>query len=714
MKRENILGSEFLFSVRTKILLVFLALSLTALLITGYLAFSQMGEVSRFALESNKNLGFKAGDDSATALENDARTQLLRLAKDQAYISNIIFERVGSETEVMALYALDIISDPQSTREKRFYLQNEKPEDPYSTSVLYLAPGVKDNIPIEERNSAGMMDKIFIPIYNTDPDLEGVYIGTASGMTLVYPWTDGLNSTFDPRLRDWYIKAEKTGNLTWSEPYIDLLGNGLMVTCSKPIYNSENSWVWVIGADVTIETINQNIIGTQIGDRGYAMLIDENGDVITRPGLSAGDKRWDESFVTENLLLSDNKELVSTAEDMIKGNIGVTRVTFDDGDRFIAYAPVVSVNWSVGLVLPVDEVIAPAHATKNKILQASEDTAFHISQQQETMKTFFIVTFLGVLGIVCLLTFFFSRLLTRPLLELQKGSQAIGQGDLDYKVVVSSRDEFGALARSFNAMAADLKEYISTLRRTTAERERMLRELEIAKGIQQSFLPDCAPELTGFDLEGYNLPAAEVGGDFYDFIPVGDENWGLVIADVAGKGVPAALFMALSRTLIRASASGIQDPSESIIDANRHICLDSKASMFVTLFYAILDTRKHSLTFINAGHNPPFILGKEGSSITLLKAEGIALGVIDDIDLESVEVQLKPGDVVVLYTDGVTEATNDINEEYGVERLTNLATRLKEKPAKEIIEAIVEDVTAFALGRPQFDDITIMVLKDLG
>jgi sigma-B regulation protein RsbU (phosphoserine phosphatase) len=702
---------DILFSVRTKILLVFLALSITALLIAGYLAFTQIGDVSRVALESNSNLGSRASADSAKALEEDARISLLRLTIDQADISNIIFERVVAKTNVMAFYAAEIMADPAMIRKRDIHTPDDIPIDPRTTSVLYLSPGIQENLPVRERDAIGMMDQIFIPILTTDSDLSAVYVGTDTGMSLICPWTSGFNATFDPRLRDWFIQAKKRGNITWSEPYVDLLGHGLMMTCSKPVYYDQEGWIWVIGTDVTIETINQNIIGTQVGDRGYAMLVDEQGNVITRPGLSAGDMRWDETFVTENLFQSNNPGLVAAVQNMTSGEVGISRVTYDDGDRFIAYAPVVSVNWSVALVMPVDEVIAPAYEARDRILNASEDTAYHITRQQEMMRTFFIITFIGLLIIVCLLTIFFSRILTRPLLELQKGSEAIGSGDLNYRVVVTSRDEFGSLARSFNTMADDLKEYISTLRRTTAERERMLRELEIAKGIQQSFLPESAPVLKGYDLEGYNLPAAEVGGDFYDFIPVGDESWGLVIADVSGKGVPAALFMALSSTLIRASTSGNQDPAESIIDANRHICLDSKTSMFVTLFYAILDTGKCTLTFVNAGHNPPLLIGSDLGEITLLKARGIALGVIDEIDLESIEVQLKPGSLVVLYTDGITEATNEKNEEYGTERLTSLAERMKKHTSREIIDAIVDDVTTFAHDRPQFDDITIMVLK---
>ncbi|PKG32378.1 SpoIIE family protein phosphatase, partial [Methanoregula sp.] len=325
----------------------------------------------------------------------------------------------------------------------------------------------------------------------------------------------------------------------------------------------------------------------------------------------------------------------------------------------------------------------------------------------------FTLLFVVLIIVVIVLTIVFSRFLTGPLLKLQRGAEEIGQGNLEYRVEVETRDEFGSLARSFNTMAADLREYISTLKRTTAEKERMLKELEIAKGIQQSFLPESAPTLPGFDLAGYNLPALEVGGDFYDFIPLDSDHYGLVIADVSGKGVPAALFMALSRTLIRASATSVEDPVRSIREANRHIFADSKTSMFVTLFYAVLDCKEKSLMFVNAGHNPPLYLGAGTASVRLLNAEGIALGVLDEIELKSVSIPLQPGDVVVLYTDGVTEAMNAKDDEYGIERLMKCVEETKALPSQEIINAIVREVVAFAGTHPQHDDITVMVLKVL-
>ena len=697
--------------VRTKILLVFLGLSMAALLLAGSLAFVQMDDVSRYALARSTDLGARAVNDSTAALERNAEESLLRLAQDQAYISTILFEQVNGDLEVMGRYAATVMANPSMVRPRHFYLQDEEPEDRRATSVLFLSPGVDGGRLRDERNAAGMMDDIFIPVSATNRHLAGVYIGTGSGMAMIYPWTTGLDATCDPRLRTWFVQAVETGETVWSEPYVDLIGHGLMVTCSQPVYGPERDWVWVVGADVTVEMINQQIIGTQVGDRGYAMLIDQHGNVISRPGLTSGDMRWDESFITENLLASENPDIVAVAKKMVAGETGIARAGFEDGERFVAYAPVRGVNWSVGVVMPVDEVLAPITTTRASILSASEDTALHIGAQQDRMKAVFTGAFVVLLVVVALLTLAVTRYFTRPIEELQRGSEAIGRGDLEHRVNVATGDEFEDLARSFNRMAADLRGHIEDLRRTTAEKERIEKELEIAKEIQQSILPESAPVLPGFDIAGFNLPAREVGGDFYDYIPVGEGRWGVEIADVSGKGVPAALFMALSRTLVRASASENPDPAGSILEANRYICMDSKTCMFVTLFYGILDTRKGTFTYVNAGHNPPLLFRAGSSTAELLRGKGIALGIFDDIELELVELRLNAGDTVIFYTDGVTEATNERDEEYGMERLTALIPGLLDLGARKMIDAIVADVTAFAGNRPQFDDITLVVLK---
>ena len=187
--------------------------------------------------------------------------------------------------------------------------------------------------------------------------------------------------------------------------------------------------------------------------------------------------------------------------------------------------------------MPVDEVIAPAENTRAQIVNATGETGIQLNQKMDAAKTLFVALFILLFIMVTVLSILFAQVITRPVAELRRGSEAIGAGDLGYRVQIATGDEFEDLAHSFNTMAADLKDHIDELQRTTAEKERYAKELEIAKGIQQSFLPDAAPEITGIEIAAKNIPALEVGGDFYDFIPLGKDRWGLVIADVSGKGV---------------------------------------------------------------------------------------------------------------------------------------------------------------------------------
>jgi len=700
-------------TVRAKILAVFLSISMAALGIVGFAAFSTMGEMGSYALESSGQLGSRAVSDSTAALEANAESSLVRLATDQAEISDVVFEQVGSEMEALAGYADAVRRRPVSPAAPRLYSQSERPADPESASVSILAPGVAQSSVSGELAALSVMDDLIRPLRSSDPRLTQAYIGTGSGILWVNPWVEGVPSSYDPRTRDWFVRAAGSDRLIWSDPYVDAGGKGLMVTCSRRVGADDGGRTWVVGADVTLETINTRIIATQVSDRGYAFLLDSRGNVVSRPGIGAGDLRWDESFTAENLLDSDNAALGAVARAMVAGKSGTARVALGGEEKYVAYAPVSSVNWSLAVVMPVDEIVAPAEETRALIVAATGESGAHLNREMDAAKSLFFALFVALFIAVTLLSVLFARVVTRPVEDLRRGSEAIGAGDLDYRVEIATGDEFEDLAHSFNRMAADLKGHIDELQRTTAEKERFEKELEIAKGIQQSFLPDRAPEIPGIELAAKNVPALEVGGDFYDFIPIAKDRWGLVIADVSGKGVPAALFMALSRTLIRASAMTDADPARSIEHANRLICEDSKTSMFVTLFYAVLDAREMTLHYVNAGHNPPLLFQGAATDVRLLRAEGIALGVIDDAELQSVRVDLAPGDVLVLYTDGVTEAINDKDEEFGEERLLRIIAEHRGRPAGEIQERILDAIAAFAGDCPQFDDITLMVLRAL-
>ena len=257
-------------------------------------------------------------------------------------------------------------------------------------------------------------------------------------------------------------------------------------------------------------------------------------------------------------------------------------------------------------------------------------------------------------------------------------------------------------------------------RRTAAEKEKYRSELErkkfeieTARGIQQSFLPESTPSLKGYDIAAFSLPALEVGGDFYDFIPISQNTWGLVIADVSGKGFPAALFMALSRTCVRANAMGKTTASETIRIANNLICHDAKSGMFVTLFYAMLDVDTRQLNYVNAGHNPPIFFKGNSGDVILLGAKGIALGVLEEINLQEMKIDLSKNDTVVFYTDGITEAINGKEEQFGQERLVKLITQNSHLSAKDLADKIKNEVLTFTQGQAQFDDLTLITLKSI-
>lgn len=243
-------------------------------------------------------------------------------------------------------------------------------------------------------------------------------------------------------------------------------------------------------------------------------------------------------------------------------------------------------------------------------------------------------------------------------------------------------------------------------------------ELAIAADIQKSFLPGEIPQIEGFSIAGTNIPAKEVGGDFFDvmpfeIMPLGKRYMGIMIADVSGKGVPAALFMALSRIVIRVSATMFPKASEAISFANPIISRDSRTGMFVTVFYAVLDNRDKTISYVNAGHNPP-LLFRTGSDVPEeLQATGIAMGAMDDAPYVQGDTNLGSGDLIVMYTDGITEAMNEQEEMFEIPRLTQVVLENRDLPADAMVSAIIDAVTAFCQKQPQYDDITLMVVRVL-
>jgi len=298
--------------------------------------------------------------------------------------------------------------------------------------------------------------------------------------------------------------------------------------------------------------------------------------------------------------------------------------------------------------------------------------------------------------------------------DMKNIRQAMNNGAFDFATKPIDMDD---LAMTIEKAIAQI-DFVHKSQAEHSQLESLKNDLTIAKDIQQYILPRVFPpfpeETARLDIFASMEAAKDIGGDFYDFFRIDEDHIALTIADVCGKGIPAALFMAVSRTMIRSKGSMCKSPGECLTESNRLMAAYSVDSMFVTVFYAIYNTRTGQMTYCNAGHNPPHLLRADGSIEHLPLARNTIVGVFDNMDFEEDTLQLEQGDVLMMFTDGVTEAFNLAFEEFGEERLDHILVAQAGKDSRQIIEAVKSGVKEFAGGAEQSDDITMLVIKRKG
>lgn len=280
------------------------------------------------------------------------------------------------------------------------------------------------------------------------------------------------------------------------------------------------------------------------------------------------------------------------------------------------------------------------------------------------------------------------------------------------KRLSENKTEIGEMADSICRMVEDIDIFTQRIRENTAEKERMKAELNIASKIQLGILPHNFDDFAdSTDVFAYMKAAKKVGGDFYDFFRIDDENIAFVIGDVSGKGIPAAMFMSMTKSVIQMYSTRGKSPAETLTLTNKFLCCNNSEEMFVTTFIAVINTKTGSMKYANAGHNPP-VLCKNGKEFSMMKVlPGFMLGAIDEIVYRENEIQLESGDMLFLYTDGITEAENGNDEFFGEERLLQSLNDSKENSAKEILSYIKDSVCEFAGKKEQYDDMTMLLFK---
>ncbi len=496
---------------------------------------------------------------------------------------------------------------------------------------------------------------------------------------------------------DWYQIPKELDEAAWSEPYFDEGGGGIvMATFSAPFYrtvNGQKIFQGVVTADMSLSRLQDAISSVKLFETGYAFLISRTGLFVTHRNKPAIMRESIFSVAEER----GDPALRAIGRRMIHGEEGLVPIKdfLDRGDSWMYFSPLPSAGASVGVVVPENELFGTLRDMTVGMLALS------------------MTGLLALLGAIVLI----SGRFTRPIKVLSLKALELARGNLDVDLPqVKSHDEVGTLNESFRKMRAALKEYIADLAATTRAKERIESELKIARAIQMSFLPKRFPPFPDearFDIYAALEPAREVGGDLYDFFLIGKEKLFFTIGDVSGKGVPAALFMAVSKTLIKGTCEQGISPSEVLQRVNHELCQENEANMFVSVFAGMLDFTTGELTYSNGGHNPPLIIRRDGSVHWLDVGKSVVLGVFESSTYTALRTNLDPGDTLLLYTDGITEAQNSAEEFYTDDRLVQAAHESSGLPPQVLVKNIMTHVHEFAQGAEQFDDMAVLAVRQL-
>ena len=475
----------------------------------------------------------------------------------------------------------------------------------------------------------------------------------------------------------WYKQiissVTKEHNTAWSLPYKENQGSEkLMITAGTGIYDDAGNLIGISTVDWEVNEIFQEISKMKPTANSFALFADKNHDYI----LVSNDPYLDNSNLT-------GKSLSNIP--WYRGNLKqVTYHTYHH-KKFIPYVK----NLDNGMFLIIN-------IPKLELFRSS---MIHVGILS------FILILISIL-IAGLLYNILKMYIIRPIDKLMLIANKISKGE-DIHITIAKPEEFAELASTFDKMTKNIKTI-------TKERERIDSELSIARSIQESSLPNIFPPFPDkkeFDIYASMQPAKQVGGDFYDFFFIDDENFMFLIADVSGKGVPAALFMMTVKTLISNIAQVGHSPKELIETVNRKICLTNKQGLFVTMFIGIVNINTGKITYINCGHNQPLIKTENNEYKYMETNSNIVLGAFDNTEFDVCESQLKAGDTIFAYTDGITEALNANDEMYGEERLLTCLNKYHNEDIQKLADNVKHDILEFTNSVPQSDDLTMLIFK---
>jgi sigma-B regulation protein RsbU (phosphoserine phosphatase) len=488
---------------------------------------------------------------------------------------------------------------------------------------------------------------------------------------------------------DWYQLAKLLDRPCWTEPYFDfnpqdIYSKEMIASYCKPLKDENGKYVGTIAVDMSLGWLSETISAIKPYPHSYSMMIGRGGTYFVHPDST---KLFYETIYTETLE-KDDPDRVALGKAMQAGEEGMKRMIMDDEDCYVLYKPLGETGWSVAIVCPVSDILSGY-----KRLRIS-------------------VALIVILGLLLML-FLISRIIRRelePLGRLTSQARTIASGEFDKVLPDDGRvDEIGELTRSFSGMQHSLVSYVEELKKTTALKASIESELKVASDIQMAMVPrifPAFPKLTNIDLYASMTPAKEVGGDLYDYFEQQNQIY-LCVGDVSGKGIPASLFMAVTRNLFRIIAQQGHSPVEVAEQINTFLSQDNDQAMFVTMFIGRIDMSTGRFDFCNCGHNPPMVDG----TFLPLKYTNRPLGLWDGVPFQGETIDDIRGRQLLLYTDGLNEAENDKQEILGNDRLLKLMEGAGKLSAREVIIRLQQAVERHRNGASPNDDLTLLCLR---
>ena len=715
-------------NIQKRLLVLVLAAGILSFLAMSGLSFYGMSIMRDEMNELGEKVGKAGANFTKTLITYQLKRNLSELAQARAEFIEHETDLIREDVTILAASMTRIASNPENYKPIKLLDPRNDLIRNFDTYVLYSPEHYQNGITPELRREisiAGNIRTVLMPLAKSFDGYESeFYIGSKNGYaicTTVFPdlsdsikFNDMEIYQYDCRQRPWYKNAINAGAPVFSDLYINVdPTESQRIGCSAPYYD-KNGVAGVVGLDISNVDIFTTVDETIIGKNGFSFVLNNKGEVVLSSRTSGeliaiangGDLRKNAS----------RRGLASAAQKMVEGKSGSMSVVIDGEEYFLAYAPMSRIGWSFATLTLRKDIDASAEAGREYFLAQIEDFRRRL-QSEMFLLTLAGLILLGGLSYVFLTS---SRKLSarfvKPINELSDGVRDIASGNLDKKLDIKTGDEIEHLAVSFNAMTDELKIYMTNLTKVTAERERLATELDVAKDIQNGMLPKDFPARTDFELLATMTPAKEVGGDFYDFYFLDETHLAITVADVSGKGIPAALFMVIAKTVLNnfaVSKHNIDGLAEVVAAANDELCANNEAMMFVTAFVGVLDLETGEFVYVNAGHNPPVVYRAEENHCDFLDVKkNFVLGPMDGIPFVEQRTTFKRGDLIFIYTDGVTEALNVAEEEYLPDRLIAFMNSTDCRADLEtLLKNIRGDLSKHVGEAEQSDDITMFALR---